>query len=188
MISVANICKVLVLCNTKYQVFAKNYIFVDLQHCFFLRDYFCCKENRLPCLCCSLVKLALCLLPVVRLAVCSCHASTPHIQRCCGCSWRSLPCKRFPSPPKAVRFAPQECAEPQATSAYCPVLPLSPDSCPCPVVCCTQRQRPSECCRLVRVRRCVAAIVSETDAAWQCLFARIKKFFSLIVRLLNIFY
>ena len=24
MISVANICKVLVLCNTKYQVFAKN--------------------------------------------------------------------------------------------------------------------------------------------------------------------
>ncbi len=49
MISVANICKVLVLCNTKYQVFAKNYIFIDLQHCFFLRDYFCCKENRLPC-------------------------------------------------------------------------------------------------------------------------------------------
>ena len=37
MISVANICKVLVLCNTKYQVFAKNYIFIDLQHCFFLR-------------------------------------------------------------------------------------------------------------------------------------------------------
>lgn len=37
MISVANICKVLVLCNTKYKVFAKNYIFIDLQHCFFLR-------------------------------------------------------------------------------------------------------------------------------------------------------
>lgn len=29
MISVANICKVLVLCNTKYQVFTKIYIFFD---------------------------------------------------------------------------------------------------------------------------------------------------------------
>ena len=34
MISVANICKVLVLCNTKYQVFAKIYIFIDLHHSF----------------------------------------------------------------------------------------------------------------------------------------------------------
>ena len=44
MISVANICKVLVLCNTKYQVFAKNYIFVDLQHCFSYATTFVAKK------------------------------------------------------------------------------------------------------------------------------------------------